>query len=137
MRTEPLAQRLLHELTARLAVQANCCPRHGTRLICALCDVHWTASAGEKMEVEALVDRSLAVQSVAWPRWPCGRCDTQDVALCIDCSQPTSDQAFAGLTPAEEARLVTLLDGVVHLTCLPAPDVADGPMGAHEGGETP
>jgi hypothetical protein len=36
------------------------CPLHGTRLICALCDVTWTASVGERLEVEALVERSLA-----------------------------------------------------------------------------
>jgi len=113
----PLAQRLWSDMVAQLAQHAGCCPVHiGTRLICAWCDVTWTGSSGEKMEVEALVERSLAVQGVTWPMWPCARCGTQDAALCLDCYDPVKDEAFAGLTPKEEARLLALCERSMRYT---------------------
>jgi hypothetical protein len=130
---EPLAQRLLREMAEGLAAHVGCCPLHGTRLICAFCDVTWEASAGERLEVEALVERSLATQGVPWPTWPCGRCDTQESALCLDCYEPVKDQAFAGLTLAEEARLLTLCERTVRYTFLPAPDAVDDGDPSHEG----
>lgn len=121
---EPLAQRLYRELAAHLADRLGCCPIHGTRLICCQCDVAWTASASEKVEVEALVQRTT-LYDLQWPTWPCGRCDTQDVAMCVDCYQPVREQAFAGLMPEEEARLSALLDTSLRFTFMPDPDAAD------------
>ena len=57
--------------------------------------------------------------------WPCGRCDTQEVAMCVDCYQPVREQAFAGLMPEEEARLSALLDTSLRFTCMPDRDAAD------------
>ncbi len=123
---EPLAQRLWRDMGEQLAKQVGCCPLHGTRLICALCDVAWTASAGERLEVEALAERSLATQGMPCQAWPCGRCGTQDIALCVDCHEPVADQVFAGLTPAEAERLQVLCQRSLRYTFLPDPR-DDGP----------
>jgi hypothetical protein len=128
----PLTQRLWHELTVRLAAQIHCCPIHGTRLICALHDVAWTASAHEQVEVEALLERT-ALHDLTWPTWPCARCDTPDVALCLDCYEPVREQAFAGLTSAEAERLGVLCQRSMRYTFLPAPDAADQGGQSHEG----
>jgi hypothetical protein len=127
----PLAQRLWSDMVAQLAQHAGCCPVHGTRLVCAQCDVTWTGSTGEEAEVEALVERT-ALRHLTWPTWPCGRCGAQDIALCLDCYEPVRDQTFAGLIPAEEARCGEL---VTHLryTFLPDPDAADTGKPSHEG----
>jgi hypothetical protein len=132
---EPLARRLWRDMATHLAERLGCCPRHGTPLICCLCNVAWTGSAGEEMELEALVERT-ALSHLTWPSWPCGRCGTQNSALCFDCYDPVNEQAFAGLTPEEEARCGALL---THLRYpgMPDPDGADAPTGAHETGETP
>jgi hypothetical protein len=134
MRTEPLAQRLLHELTARLAVQANCCPHHGGRLICPFCDVVSTASASEDAEMEGLLERT-ALYDLACPSWPCGRCGAE--AMCLDCYEPFSDQAFVGLTPGEQARCAELLARTMRYTFLPEPSDKDRGRESHEGGEIP
>jgi hypothetical protein len=128
----PLAQRLWSDMVAQLAQHAGCCPVHGTRLICAWCDIADTGAVREQLERDALVARS-ALYDLAWPAWPCGRCDTQDSALCLDCYEPVKDQAFAGLTPAEEARLLTLCERTVRYTFLPAPDAADTGQQPHGG----
>jgi hypothetical protein len=141
---EALASRLWRDMAEGLAAQAGCCPIHGMTLICALCDVTWTASAGERLEVEALVERSLATQGVTCRAWPCGRCGTQDIALCLDCFEPIREQpVFAGLTAAEEARLGELLGRSLRYTFLPDPDAADhghdhlmGQRSSHERRET-
>jgi hypothetical protein len=130
---EPLARRLWRDMSTQLAERLGCCPRHGTPLICAFCDVDWTGSAGEKLAVEALVEGSCAVQGVTWPTWRCGRCGTQDVALCLDCYEPIREQAFAGLTPAEEARLGELLRRHMRYTCRPDPEAAGKDQQSHEG----
>jgi hypothetical protein len=118
-----------------LAAHVGCCPIHGMTLICAWCDVTWTASAHEQAEVEALLERT-ALSDLTWPTWPCARCGTQDAALCFDCHDPVVEQVFAGLTPAEEARLRTLLASMRY-TCIPAPDGTHDATGAHEEGGTP
>jgi hypothetical protein len=129
---EPLAQRLWRDMATHLAARLGCCPVHGTRLICCRCDVTWTGSAGEEMELEALVERT-ALSSLTWPMWPCSRCGTPDATLCLDCYDAMDDQAFAGLTPAEEARCGELLRHLRY-TCLPDLDGADGAERAsHEG----
>jgi len=136
MRTEPLAQRLLHELTARLAVQANCCPIHGTQLVCAFCDITSTASPSEEAEIEGLMERTALYQRT-WQAWPCARCDSPDAALCVDCSEPFSDQAFVGLTPDEAARYAELLGRTMRYTFLPERGDAGHEQESHEGGEIP
>jgi hypothetical protein len=133
---EPLAQRLWRDMAAQLAERLGCCPMHGTTLICCVCNVAWTTSANEQMEVEALLQRTT-LYHLTWPTWPCARCGNQDVALCLDCYQPVAEQAFAGLSPAEEARGRELLCKNMRFTRMPGPDAADAQMGAHEGGETP
>jgi hypothetical protein len=132
---EPLAQRLFRDMAAQLAKHVGCCPVHGTPIICCLCDITWTGSVGEEMELEALVART-ALDDLTWPSWPCGRCGAQESALCPDCYEPVREMALAGLTPAEEVRCGELLTKV-RLTGLPDPDGADAPTGAHETGETP
>ena len=131
---EPLAVRLWREMAEGLAIHVGCCPLHGTRLICALCDVAWTASASERLEVEALALRSLDAQVLLLQAWPCGRCETQEVALCLDCYEPVREQAYAGLTPAEAERLQVLCQRSMRYTFLPAPDAADT-GGQPHGGE--
>jgi hypothetical protein len=111
----PLAQRLWSDMVAQLAQHAGCCPVHGTRLICAWCDVTWTGSAGEDCEAETLVARS-ALYDLAWPTWPCGRCGGEETALCVECYAPVREQAFAGLTPEEEARLLALCERSMRYT---------------------
>jgi hypothetical protein len=133
---EPLAQRLWRDMAEGLAAHAGCCPVHGTRLICAWCDITWTASAHEKVEVEALLERT-ALYDLTWPMWPCGRCGTQDIALCLDCYEPVREQALASLSSDEGGRLRTLLGTSMRYTCMPDPDAAEAQTGAHEGGETP
>jgi hypothetical protein len=130
---EPLVSRLWRDMAEGLAAHVGCCPLHGTRLICALCDVTWTASVGERLEVEALVERSLATQGVTCRAWPCGRCGTQDIALCVDCHEPFQEQAFAGLSPEEAVRLRTLLGTTLRYTFMPDPDAADYGESSHEG----
>jgi hypothetical protein len=125
---EPLAQRLWFDMTARLAVRLGVCPVHATRVVCCVCDVQLTSSAAEEAEMEALLERA----AVPLVTWPCARCDTQDAALCVDCQEAVADQAFAGLTPAEEARLSALLSTHVRYTFVP-----DDPIVPHEPGETP
>jgi hypothetical protein len=117
---EPLVQRLVRELTARLAAQAHYCPIHGTPLVCALCDVRSTASPREEVEMDGLMERTALAQ-LTYPVWPCARCDSPDAALCADCYQPFSDQAFVGLTPDEEARYAELLIRTMRYTFLPEP----------------
>jgi hypothetical protein len=129
----PLAQRLWSDMVAQLANHAGCCPVHGTRLICAWCDIADTGAVGEQLERDALVERAAALYDLPCPAWPCGRCGTQDSALCLDCYEPAKDQAFAGLTPAEEARLLTLCERTVRYTFLPAPDAVDDGDPSHEG----
>jgi hypothetical protein len=107
-------------MAERLAGSLGCCPVHGIRLICALCDVDWTPSAAEKAETEALLQRTT-LYHLTWPTWPCMRCDTQDVALCPDCYEPVCDQAVAGLTPEQEVRYGELLRTQMRLTCMPDP----------------
>jgi hypothetical protein len=128
----PLAQRLFHEMAAQLAQHVGCCPLHGTRLICACCDVVWTASAHEQAEVEALLERT-ALYDLTWPMWPCARCDTEDVALCLDCYAPVREQALAALSPEEGVRLQTVLGLSARYTFLPDPDAADHGGQSHEG----
>jgi hypothetical protein len=82
--------------------------------------------------VEALLERT-ALYHLTWPMWPCAQCDTPDVALCLDCYEPVRDQPFAGLTPAEEARCVELLQTHSRYTFLPDPDAADTGKPSHEG----
>jgi hypothetical protein len=118
----PLAQRLWSDMIAQLAVRLGVCPVHSSRLICALCDVQWTATAAEEAETEALLQRTT-LHHLTWPAWPCVRCGTPDVALCPECYAPVQDHAFAGLTPAEEARLEALLSASTRYTFLPDPDV--------------
>jgi hypothetical protein len=132
---EPLRQRLYRALAGHLADRLGCCPIHGTRLICAACDVTWAGSAAEHVEVEALSDRT-ALNGLEWPSWPCGRCGAQDSAMCLDCGGPTDDQAYAGLTAEERARFQGLLG---HLVITGRPGSADGRHGddgnpLHEGG---
>ncbi len=131
-RQEPLVSRLWRDMAEGLAAHVGCCPLHGTRLICALCDVTWTASAHEQVEVEALLERT-ALYDLTWPMWPCTRCDTQDVALCLDCYEPIREQALASLSSEEGARLRTLLGMSMRYTFLPAPDAADTGQESHEG----
>jgi hypothetical protein len=123
---EPLAQRLLREMAEGLATHVGCCPLHGTRLICACCDVTMCGSAAEHLEMEALAKRSLATQGMTCRAWPCRRCGTQDIALCVDCHDAVADEAFAGLTPGEAERLQVLCQRSMRYTCLPAPR-DDGP----------
>jgi hypothetical protein len=130
---EPLAQRLWRDMSTQLAERLGCCPVHGRAMVCCLCDVAWTGSAGEERELEALVERT-ALPDLTWPSWTCGRCGTPDAMLCVDCYGPVSDEAFAGLTPAEEARCGELLT-YLRYTCLPDPDWAE--RVSHEGGEIP
>jgi hypothetical protein len=120
---EPLAQRLYRELAGHLADRLGCCPVHGTRLICALCDVAWTGTAAEHVEVEALSDRT-ALNDLEWPTWPCGRCRAE--AMCLDCYDPVADQAYAGLTAEERARFQGLLG---HVVITFRPESADGRHG--------
>jgi hypothetical protein len=115
---EPLVQRLVRELTARLAAQAHCCPIHGIRLVCAVCEVASTASRSEEVEIEGLLERT-ALYQLPWQAWPCARCGAQDIALCLDCYAPVADQAFVGLTPDEAARYAELLIRTMRYTFLP------------------
>jgi hypothetical protein len=131
-RKGPLAQRLYRELASRLADRLGCCPIHGTRLICSQCDVVWTASAAESLEVDALLERSAVSREMTWPSWPCARCGAQDIAMCLDCYDPVADQAFAGLTPEEAARCGELLRTHLRFTCMRDPDDDGDPL--HEGG---
>jgi hypothetical protein len=133
----PLAQRLWHDMAAQLATRLGCCPIHiGTRLICALCDVQWTALAAEQAETEALLQRT-PLYHLRWPTWPCTRCDTQDIALCVDCYDPVADQAFAGLTPEEDERLKALLSRSCRFTFMPDPDAIGNGDPSHERGSIP
>jgi hypothetical protein len=133
----PLAQRLWSGMVAQLAVRVGCCPIHNhARLICCVCDVDWTASAADKAETEALLQRTT-LYHLTWPTWPCARCDTPDVALCLDCYEPVRDQVFAGLTRVEEARLVALVTASARYTFLPDPDVTGHGESSHEGGSIP
>ena len=129
---EPLASRLWREMAEGLATHVGCCPLHGTRLICALHDVAWTASAHEQAEAEALLERT-ALYDLTWPMWPCARCDTQGVALCLDCYAPVREQALASLSSEEGVRLQTVLGMSARYTCLPDPDAADHGGQSHEG----
>ena len=112
----PLAQRLWSDMADGLAAHVGCCPLHGTRLICAFCDVTTCGSAAEHLEMEALVERSLAAQDMPCPTWPCARCGTKDSALCLDCYEPVREQRFAGLTPEEEACLLALCERSMRYT---------------------
>ena len=131
-----LAQRLLHELTARLAAQADCCPVHGTQLVCAFCDITSTASPSEEVEMEGLMKRT-ARDERTWQTWPCARCDSPDAALCLDCYEPFLDQAFVGLTSDEAARYAELLGRTMRYTFLPEPRDDSRGRESHERGETP
>jgi hypothetical protein len=135
---EPLAQRLWSDMAAALAMRLDVCPRHGTRLICAWCDLEWTGTAAE--EVEA--DHILAKVEVTLVEWPCRRCSARDraiqkTALCLDCQEEVRDQPFDGLTPEEEARLHALLRTCLRFTCMPDPDAADTGQQSHGGERTP
>jgi hypothetical protein len=130
----PLAQRLWSDMTTQLAERIGCCPIHGTRLICALHDVELTSSAAEKAEMEALMRLDVKPTFVTWP---CARCHAANVALCLDCYEPVADQMFAGLTPAEEARLVELAKKTARFTFMPDPDVTGPGELSHEGGSIP
>jgi hypothetical protein len=57
--------------------------------------------------------------------------------MCLDCYAPMADQACAGLTPAEAARLHAWLGTSLRLTCLPDAGAAPDATGAHEEGGTP
>jgi hypothetical protein len=132
----PLAQRLWHDMAAQLAARVGCCPIHGTRLVCALCDVVWTASPSVERETDALMQRT-ALYQMTWPTWPCGHCHTPDSAMCIDCYEPVREQAFVGLTPEEEARYAELLARTMRYTFLPEPSDDGRERESHERGETP
>jgi hypothetical protein len=135
---EPLGKRVYRELAGRLAGHLFCCPIHpGTQLICAVCDVRWTGSAAEQVEAEALLERT-ALHHLTWQTWPCGRCDTQDVAMCVECyAHICESEALDGLTPDEDERLRALLGASVRLTV--KPDATEGHEGdgqeSHEGEE--
>ena len=127
-RQEPLASRLWRDMAGKLAVHVGCCPIHGGRLICAICDVTSRASPREQAELEGLIARTPLYQRDArgeptCPVWPCGRCHAENIALCLDCYEPVADQMFAGLTPAEEARVVELAKKTARFTFMPDPDV--------------
>ncbi len=135
-RKEPLAQRLFRALASRLADRLGCCPIHGTRLICSQCDVVWSASAAERLEVEALLERSAVSRELTWPAWPCARCGAQDIALCLDCYDPVADQAFAGLTPEQEARCRELLQTYGRFTFMGHPNDDNNQREPHGGRES-
>ena len=128
---EPLAQRLYRELASHLADRLGLCPIHGTRLICPLCDVVWTGSAAEHLEVEGLAARAAATapgpQSTS--PWRCARCGAE--AMCVDCCEAVHEPFDAGLTPKEQARFRELLPRTMAIKFRGKPDDDGDPL--HEG----
>jgi hypothetical protein len=126
---EPLAQRLYRELARHLADRGGCCPVHGTQLLCPLCDLVWTGAAAEEREIEGLAVWATVTGDQETSPWRCHRCRAE--AMCPDCYEPVADQAWAGLTPEEQARVHDL--SLRYRVSRPLDDPAEDGNPLHEG----
>jgi hypothetical protein len=96
-----------------LASRMGCCPTHLTRLICAVCDFHWTGTDAECDELEPLAERvSLYLGELPTN----GRCRCGTATCCLDCYEATKRPTGAPddvLSPQELARYHWLLGHLV------------------------